>query len=311
MDPIPQLTEDMHKALFNSKKKDEDVIAVMVKTDRLQRIAIREMYDKIYPQRGLLEDIKKKLSGDFEDLVYNLFLTRPEYDADQMTRAFGTFGTEVEVVYELIFGRPLDLLTKMMDEFKKDNKKSLESYIDKKFGEPIKSFLYQALQTERSTNEHPNRERCKDMANDLLKVKPETWLSSRNVTSILLQSSPEELVLISRYYLKMGGKNIFDVIKNDLSSKISTLLNSLFYNVIAPSEYFANKINESIKGLGTDTNLLVRSILSRYDIDMPTIKQLYYELFKATVKEDVADDTSGSYQKLLIVLINTMSQDDI
>ena len=72
--------------------------------------------------------------------------------------------------------------------------------------------------------------------------------------------------------------------------------------MISPSEYFAKRINKAVAGLGTDNTSLIRILITRYEVDIPQIKQFYKQLYKKDMLEDIKDDTSGKYQKTLIEL---------
>ena len=43
-------------------------------------------------------------------------------------------------------------------------------------------------------------------------------------------------------------------------------------------------------------------MITRDEVDMPQIKQFYKALFNKDMVEDIKDDTSGNYQKILIEL---------
>ena len=73
--------------------------------------------------------------------------------------------------------------------------------------------------------------------------------------------------------------------------------------MVKPHEYFAKRIHDSIYGLGTDDETLIRVIVTRYEIDLPLIKKVYEEMYDADMIEDIIDDTSGDYQTLLVSLV--------
>ena len=69
-----------------------------------------------------------------------------------------------------------------------------------------------------------------------------------------------------------------------------------------PHEIFADKIQKAIKGIGTNEELLSRALVSRCELDMPNMRDMYQTKYKITMKEDIIDDTSGEYQKLCVYL---------
>ena len=141
------------------------------------------------------------------------------------------------------------------------------------------------------------------MANLLVDVGEPNWAGDENIfKEVFVQSSPEELILIGRYYLKKTGNNMLDVIDQKLSGKTKTLLREILFNNIIPQELYAEKVYLAIKGLGTDNNLLNRVLVSRNEIDMDDIKEIYKQKYNVTMREDISGDTSGIYEKLCLYL---------
>ena len=69
-----------------------------------------------------------------------------------------------------------------------------------------------------------------------------------------------------------------------------------------PHELFAEKIYLAIKGAGTNEEVLSRALVSRFEIDMPLIREMYQYKYNISMKEDIIGDTSGWYQKLCVYL---------
>ena len=93
-----------------------------------------------------------------------------------------------------------------------------------------------------------------------------------------------------------------DVIEKKTKGKNQMLLKEILYNNIMPHELFAEKIYLAIKGAGTDEDTLSRALVSRCELDMAAIRDMYQTKYKIVMKDDIIDDTSGSYQKLCVFL---------
>lgn len=302
--------ELIHKILFESNDREADMIKLTSSLSRAEREAIRQYYDASYPTTGLIKDLKKKLSGDFQDLMYRLFLTRPEYDAEQYIRSMGGITTDTPALYELLFSRPQWILDEAKQAYFYKAKKQLIDELPKAFSNPVKKVIPIFLNTQRRVEKNPNPELCEKYADLLINEKPSNWINNEQIMKeIFATLSPEELVLTCRYYLRTTGTTVSEAVKK-LSNYTKEFFLSLLTYVICPAEMFAKRINESIRGLGTDTNLLERVVLNRHDQDFTLIKKYYNQLFKNTVKEDIEDDTSGSYRKMMVNLINTLSEED-
>ena len=113
-----------------------------------------------------------------------------------------------------------------------------------------------------------------------------------------------ELMTIAREYHKKFGHSLMKAIENEFSGDIQKLIKTVFYSNISPSEYFASRIRDSVKGIGTKEKILNRVIVTRNEIDITIIKEYYKLLYQKDMVNDIKRDTSGYYRKLLEALLN-------
>lgn len=139
------------------------------------------------------------------------------------------------------------------------------------------------------------------MADLLINAGEKKWVEDENIfRDVFILTSPEEMVLIGRYYFQKTNVLLIDTIEKKLGGKAKTLLREIVYANIIPHELFAEKLYLSIKGLGTNNALLHRVLASRHGVDMPQIKEIYQWKYKVSLKDDIIGDTSGQHQKLCL-----------
>ena len=189
------------------------------------------------------------------------------------------------------------------DTFNKITGKDLKKEILKAYKGPVGNNLVNLWEIKRVINPNPDRKECEKYANILAKNNPNNWVEDENIfKDIFIQRSPEELILIARYYLKITENNLLDDIESKTKGNTKLLLKEILYNNIMPQELFAEKIYLSIKGFGTDEETLSRVLVSRCELDMSEIRDIYQKKYNNSLKEDINGDTSGTYQKLCIFL---------
>ena len=155
----------------------------------------------------------------------------------------------------------------------------------------------------RSNNSRLRKNECERLAKQLVEKDVKLWVEDEKIfKDIFLLKSPEELVLIARYYFNITGNNLIEIVDKKLSDKNQKLLRAILYNNIMPHELYAEKINLAMKGFGTNEENLTRVLISRCDIDMPLIREMYEYKYKNSLKDDIINDTSGNYQKLCAFL---------
>ena len=114
--------------------------------------------------------------------------------------------------------------------------------------------------------------------------------------------SPYELACVAQHYHKLTGHTILDAIDKEFHGDSKKAFRTIVYATLSPSEYFATRVKEAIKGFGTQDHLLMRILISRDEIDMPQIKQYYHQLYGKDMVDDIKSEISGNYQKLMIEL---------
>ena len=297
-----ELGDRLHEALFNSKKKEKEVIEIISNTDLPTRLSIAQYYETAYGNK-LQDDLNKKLSSKFRDLVIDLFLSPTDLDVEIIKRAVKGFGvTEVPIV-EILTSRPKWMIDDLKVAYKNNTGKELSQDLEKKFSGNLKRNILTLLNTDRSNNTQPNKSECENDSEILKKNKESSWFDDQKIfDNIFAKKSGEELVIIARYYFKKTGTALCDVINKKFSGKNKNVMNEILYNIINPSEMFADKINSALKGLGTDTNTLNRILATRNEIDMIDIREIYFIKYNKKLVDAIKSDTSGDYQTLCVYL---------
>ena len=119
---------------------------------------------------------------------------------------------------------------------------------------------------------------------------------------VLVSRDEIDMPQIKQYYKQLYGKDMIEDIKSDIHGDSKKALRTIVYATLSPSEYFATRVKDAIKGFGTKDTLLIRILTSRDEIDMPQIKQYYKQLYGKDMIEDIKDDIKGDYQKLMVEL---------
>ena len=76
-----------------------------------------------------------------------------------------------------------------------------------------------------------------------------------------------------------------EILKKSLKSNI--------YALFSPSEYFAIRVKDAIKGFSTDDSLLIRILIIKDEFDIPQIKQYYKQLYEKDMIENIKNDIGG------------------
>ena len=300
MEDPKSAAERLHQALFDKKNKEETCTDIIINNDLEHRLLIAKKYGELF-KNPLYEDMKSKLGGNFKELCGYCFLTPMEFNAKMLKRGFKGLTIDEQLIFEILANHTLDEYKQIEEAFKTETGRELKNDIIKHFSGKLQTDVLNLISTERSVNSEPDHKECERLADLLVNSKEKEWVENEDIfKDVFVKTSPEEMVLIGRYYFKKKGILLIDAIEKNLSSKPRILLREIVYANIIPHELFAEKLRGSIEGLGTNTPTLNRILASRHGVDMKQIKEIYQWKYKKTLKKDIEGDTSGPYQKLCL-----------
>jgi len=300
MEDPKSAAERLHQALFDKKNKEETCTDIIINNDLEHRLLIAKKYGELYGN-PLYEDMKSKLGGHFKELCGYCFLTPMEFNAKMLKRGFKGLSIDDQLIFEILADHTLEEYKQIEEAYKTETGRELRKDIEKNFNGNLRKDILNLMSTERRVNSEPDHKECERLADLLISAGEKKWIEDENIfRDVFILTSPEEMVLVGRYYLKKTGVLLIDAIEKKVGGKGKNLLREVVYANIIPHELFAEKIYNSIKGLGTNTAVLNRVLAARHGVDMPQIKEIYQWKYKFTLKEDIIGDTSGQYQKLCL-----------
>ena len=298
MSSTSEQAELLHSSIF-TKKDEEAIFDLITKTSLSDRITISRYYKGAY-NSTLFNDINNKIGGDFGNCAAQMFLSPIEFCLHHIKLSLKK---DYETVFEILTSKSNEELKVIEKVYKLDTGKDLRSDIMKEYKGIIGKNLVLMFDVVRSNNSRLRKNECERLAKTLVEKDVKLWVEDEKIfKEIFLQKSPEELVLIARYYFNITGNNLIEVVDEKLKDKNQKLLRTILYNNIMPHELYAEKINSAIKGFGTNEENLTRVLISRCDIDMPLIREIYEYKYKNSLKDDIVKETSGIYQKLCTFL---------
>ncbi len=298
MSSISDIAERLYQGL-KGKQKEDLVLEVIMSNNLQNRVAVAQYYKTSYDQ-SLFDDIKSKIGGDYGYCAAQMFLSPLEFCIHHLKLGLKSGN---ETAMEMITSKTVEELKIIEDAYRKETGKDLRTDITKTYSGVVGKNLLNLFNCQRINNPRPNGDECRNFAVRLSEVDVKNWVENENLfRDIFIKRSPEELILIARYYLKITGNNLIDILEKKIKGKNQMLLKEILYNNILPHEIFAEKIYLAIKGLGTDEEVLSRALVSRCELDMGAMRDIYQTKYKVSMKEDIIGDTSGFYQKLCVYL---------
>ena len=121
-----------------------------------------------------------------------------------------------------------------------------------------------------------------------------------DICRVIASTTNQERALIRRLYNQKYNEDLVTRLQSELSGDFKEAAIGSF---MTPTEYDAYCLNGAMKGLGTREGVLNEIIGSRTPQELQAIKQVYAANYGEMLDKAVESETSGSYQKLLLALL--------
>ena len=299
------MTDELDKLEAAVTGKDENYfIELTSNKTNSERVKLRDDYKAKFG-RDLLEDFEKNFKSDFLETLIGVFKSPEEYDADLLYKAMKGIGSDKDIITEVLCFRNPDRINQIKAKFQEKYGKDLVAEIKSETSGDYQKIVLRLLEGDRTQDGKADLQKCSGIAEELYKAG-EGKLGTDEATFIKYFTSlaPNELLLVCKEYHKKYKKNMLDVIENEFTGNEKKLMTVILYSLFSPSEFFAKQIMDSIKGVGTDDVKLIRSIITRYSIDMKKVKKYFKKMYNKELLDEVKEDVSGSYGRILETLIN-------
>ena len=287
-----------------SSKNEEAFISFTLNHSNEQLVKLRTDYQPKF-SRDFLKDLESNFSGDFLNVMIGLYKTPVEYDADLLYQAMKGLGSDKDIISEVLSFRTPERINEIKIKFQEKYGKDLVEEIKSETSGDYQKIVLRLLEGNRNINSSPNLENCTKIAKEIYEAGEGKLGTNEDIfINYITSLSKEELLYVCKEYHRNYKKVMLDVIDNEFSSNVKDILKFILYSIFSPSEFFAIQVHNSVVGLGTSDSKLIRTIISRADVDMKKIKKYYKKLYSKDMIEEVKDDISGSYQKIIEGLIN-------
>ena len=299
------MSDELDKLEAAVTGKDENYfIDLTLNKTNSERIKLRDDYKAKFG-RDLLEDFEKNFKSDFLETLIGVFKSPAEYDADLLYKAMKGIGSDKDIITEVLCFRNPERINQIKEKFQEKYGKDLVAEIKSETSGDYQKIVLKLLEGDRTQDGKADVEKCSGIADELYKagegkIGTDDSVFIKYFTSL----SPNELLIVCKEYHKKYKKNMLDVIENEFNDNVKKLLTVMLYALFSPSEFFAKQIMESIKGIGTDDVKLIRSVITRYSIDMKKVKKYFKKMYNKELLDEVKDDVNGSYGRILEALIN-------
>ncbi|KAG8449838.1 hypothetical protein GDO86_016491, partial [Hymenochirus boettgeri] len=285
---------------LETKGNRQTIIDVVTSLNNDQRQQVIQLYNASTNQ-DLVVKIQKYLSGDLEKTIVGLLKTPASYDAQELQASMKGLGTDEATLSEILCTRSNEQLKEIQEIYRKEYKADLEKDIISDTSEPCTSLLLGLAMGKREkdagiTDYGLINQDCKLLSELGPKNSPNTeqWIK------ILTERSPSHLRKVFDQYNWTHSVDIEETIKKQFKGdfqKTAITLVSVMRNMPL---YFADKLFNATKGLGTDQKTISRILISRSETDLISIRVEYRKKYGKSLYSSIQSELKGELQSCLL-----------
>ncbi|KAF6020217.1 hypothetical protein EB796_021458 [Bugula neritina] len=303
-DPEADATQ-LKNCLKSSFLNETVIVNILPHRSNAQRQKIRLMYKTMYG-KDLLQDLRDRLTGDFESVTVGLLMKPAEYDAYLIHRAIQGLGTDEDVLVEILCTRTNAQIQELGHQYRELYKATIEQHMQGDTSGHFMRMLISLSNGARQEDQGVNAQKAEDDAKKLYKAgAARLGTDESTFNSVFVSQSFEQLRAVFAAYQRLYKKDMEKVIKSEMSGDLEKGMKAIVRFTLDKHSYFANVLYKAMKGLGTDEKSLIRTLVSRSEIDLEQINRSFSNIKGESkpLSHWIKKETSGPFRDMLIHII--------
>jgi len=292
----------LYKAMKGFGTDEDKIINIVAYRSSGQLMAVEKKFRTMYGD-DLSKWLEKELKGKLEQVVLGRFYGPRGYQAYCLRKAMQGVGTDERALIDVICTKnkiEMTMVKKAYEAlFKRDLIRDIESETSGDFRRIMVS-LSSAGRDEKPVDE----DLAKEDAAALYEAGEGKWGTDEGTFNrIFAGRSFPQLRAMFVAYKKKTGQDMGKVIEKEMSGNMERAFLTLYRYIQDPITYYSEVLYRSMKGMGTDDRTLIRTVLSRCEIDLGAIKEKFQKLHQKSLDKAIKSETSGDYRKIMLAIV--------
>jgi len=297
----------LYKAMKGLGTNEKQIIDVVANRSSSQLQTVAKKFKTMYGE-DLEKWLEGELRGKFERCVLGRFYQPLAYQAYVCRRAMKGAGTNERALIDVICTKSNEEIELLKKAYTAVIQRDLEKDVKSETSGDFRRFLMSLLSAGRD-NKPADEKMAETDARTLYESGEGKWGTDESKFNMIFSTrSFPQLKATFTAYTKLYGNSMQTAIEKEMSGDLRRAYLTLIRWLTDPITYYSEVLYMSMKGLGTDDRTLIRTVLSRCEIDLGTIKKRFEKLHQKTLDRAVKKETSGDYRRMMLALIMDPSE---
>ncbi|KAH8054694.1 hypothetical protein JL722_8638 [Aureococcus anophagefferens] len=235
---------------------------------------------------------------------YKLFLTylisSPE-DGDVRQLADGLGASDGVALIEFLVGNSQARVRAAKAKWEGRHDKSLVDRIRSELHGANETLALELLKGERDECGKADEKLAANQA-DQLAAGAKGWGTDTNAfIQVLAKNSPKQNRAVRSAYEKKHNKSLESLIEREMSGNLKKCMLAL---LLPPADYYAKRLKEAFKGLGTSDRVVCRVLGGHDKADVLAIAKRYHEKYGKHLKDSLKSECSGNYKRVAMAWVS-------
>ncbi|KAK2550781.1 Annexin A13 [Acropora cervicornis] len=318
---IPLPVDDARSDYFFTGSDKDAVVAILGTRTNKQRQDIAASYQEKY-SKNLADDLKSEFSGKIEEAIVSLMMLPECYDAVSLHDAMSGFGTDEQVLIEILSSRSYEEIQKIRTAYSAVySGKDVVKKVKEDTGGEFRTTLMNLIEKNRDSSQEVNSDLASQDAKRLYDAGEGKKGTDKAVfVEILTTRNYSQLRATLHTYKIMYKKDVTDYINDKLSGDLGTALKAVVNCTEDPVLYFTEVLEKALDKSNSKT--VTRIIVTRAEVcrapttpfwstqfpalfyvDLAKIRAEYEKKTGQNLRDVIVKKMKGDLEKLLLQLL--------
>jgi len=292
----------LYKAMKGMGTDEKTIISVVANRSSAQLLIVAKQFLTMYG-KTLQKWLKSELRGNLEKCVLGRLYQPMDYQAFVCRGAMKGIGTNERALIDVICTKTNEEMVLLKERYTVMFERDLQADVESETSGDFRRILLSLLSAGRS-DAPAEQKMAENDAQKLYDAGEGKWGTDESQFNMIFATrSFAQLKAMFIAYKKIDGTDFEKAIEKEMSKDLKRAYLTMVRWIRDPIQYYSEVLYMSMKGLGTDDRTLIRTVLSRCEIDLGTIKKKFELLHQKTLDKAVKSETSGDYRRMMLALI--------